>query len=92
MNTGEVNSLMNQAAVEQRAKLRPLIDHVNGYYFHILDRSYPSSLKNTTPTIKMTRDIISIGCTDITPNAARLLIQAYDRHFNEQKEEIVIQP
>lgn len=46
----------------------------------------PTVLHNGIPTRVVFRaNQISIGCTDITPEAARFLLQEYDKHFPAEK-------
>lgn len=53
-------------------KLRPIISlSFDGIFLH----------NNSPTTIEMTRDIISVGCSDITAEAARKILAIYDKEF-----------
>lgn len=60
---------------------RPLISIRNGKLHH-----------NETPVrVVLTRDLIRVGCSDVTPQAAKLLIAEWGKNFGEKGDVIVMQ-
>lgn len=58
---------------------RPRIDYINGKFTH----------NGCSVKVVMKRGLICIGCSDVTPEAARELVRRYEAHFSD---EVVIQP
>lgn len=69
---------------------RVLIDYKSGYYWHYSTRDKFEHV--TRPLVKMKRDLISVGCTDVTPSVLRELLKTYDLNFKSEDKEVVIQP
>ena len=50
-------------------------------------------MHNSIPTrVVFTRELISIGCTDITVDAAKYIIDKYKEAFPELTKEVILQP
>lgn len=61
---------------------RPKITFAHGKLLH----------NNLNCRVVLRKDLVSIGCSDITPEAIRYLLDEYERAFPETAEEVVLQP
>lgn len=63
---------------------RPLITLTDGIIKHNF---------NETARVVVRRNLISIGCTDITPEAARHVLAQWDKHYGNKPEptEVLVQ-
>lgn len=62
--------------------VRPRISFSNGKFYH----------DNCHCRVVMRKDIVGVGCTDVTPAALRELVRLYDEHFGGAPDEVVVQP
>jgi hypothetical protein len=71
----------NNTSIPRLPLHRPLIDYRVGMFTH-----------NTIPCrVVMTREKISVGCSDVTIEAAKELLKLHEEKFAELPERIVIQ-
>jgi hypothetical protein len=74
--------MAHSTQVYPEIRLRPLIELKAGLITH-----------NGKPCkVVLTPSLISVGCSDVSPEALRGLIEHYDRHFPDHKQVVVIQP
>lgn len=42
-------------------------------------------------SVILKKDLISIGCTDFTPEVMYYIVEQYEKNFNKEKKEVVLQ-
>lgn len=88
---------INQVSV-QANPYRPLINYdplLQKFTYSFCYSSFGKNLQQYGPSdirIVLRKNRISIGCSDITIEAARKIIAEYEKKFGEQPEEYVLQP